>query len=149
MITFASKLALGILAAALAHGTVAQARATQAAAPSWLLKPAINPLPNWYEVRGGTWRVPRDVVEDMAARIDGEMGSRRGALHEYTIQYQGTSSGAARAIRLMGACAARTGDERQLSERFHVVFDGGRCYFDATYDAQEKRFTHFAYHGPR
>jgi hypothetical protein len=30
---------------------------------------------------------------------------------------------------------------------FHVVFDGGNCFFDAAYDPSQHRFTEFAFHG--
>ena len=86
----------------------------------------------------------------MAARIEGEVGSPvRARLHEYTIQYQGVSSGGARAVRLMGACNTNGASERSLSEAFHQVFDGGKCYFDAAYDPEEKRFTSLRFNGLR
>jgi hypothetical protein len=86
----------------------------------------------------------------MAARIETEVGSSvRSRLHGYIIQYQGISSDGTRSVRLMGACDTHGTSERNLSEAFHAVFDGGKCYFDAAYDLDEKRFTSLRYHGLR
>lgn len=135
---------------ALASASTGQAQTMELARPSWLLKPAINPLPNWYEVRGGAWRVPADVVDDMAARIKAEVGSSENPrLDSYVIQYQGKLAGSVRSVRLMGACQTHVKSDREFSEQFHIVFDGGRCYFDATYDPGGKRLTSFAYHARR
>lgn len=135
---------------ALVCAAAGHAQTLDNAFPSWALKPAINPVPRWYEVRGGAWRVPADVVEEMATRIEIEVGSSvRSRLDEYVIQYQGISSDGTRSVRLMGACDTHGTSERYLSEAFHVVFDGGKCYFDAAYDPDEKRFTSLRYHGLR
>ena len=148
MSTFKKHLAIGISMAAFACSSTGHAQTLNSANPSWLLKPAISPLPNWYEVRGGTWRVSVDVVKQMASLVKAEVGSSvRARLDTYIIQYQGESSGNARSIRLMGACDVHGTSERALSERFYNVFDGGKCFFDATYDPEEKRFTSLTYHG--
>jgi hypothetical protein len=131
----------------LAYASAGHAQILENAVPSWASKPAISPVPHWYEVRGGAWRVPADVVEEMAARIGAEVGLSDGArLDGYTIQYQGISSEGARSIRLMGACNTHGTSERYLSEAFYVVFDGGKCFFDAAYDPEEKRFTSLRFH---
>ena len=129
----------------LAYGSPGHAQRLENPGPSWLPEPAINPLPNWYEVRGGAWPVPAAVVEEMAAGLKVEAGSSR--LDKYIVQYQGEASGNVRSIRLMGACDTQGAKEWEFSERFHVVFDGGKCYFDATYDPEEKRITYLTYHG--
>ena len=149
MSTFKCSLLGAISMVALACASAGHAQTLENAFP-WALKPAINPVPHWYEVRGGAWRVPADVVEEMAARIEAEAGSSvRARLHGYTIQYQGVSSDSARSVRLMGACDTHGVSERYLSEAFYQVFDGGKCFFDAAYDPEEKRFTSLKYHGPR
>jgi hypothetical protein len=84
----------------------------------------------------------------MASRIKAEVdASLRNRLDTYVIQYRGESSDGARSIRLMGACNIDGTSERALSESFHIVFDGGKCFFDATFDPEEKRFTSLTYHG--
>ncbi|WEF35240.1 hypothetical protein [Pseudoduganella chitinolytica] len=140
-------LVLAVSLVTLAFGSAGQAQTMEPARPSWLLKPAINPLPNWYEVRGGAWRVPADVVEEMASHIKAEAGSSVSPrLDTYLIQYQGESAGSVRSVRLMGACRTDVRSDREFSERFYIVFDGGKCFFDATYDPEEKRFTSLKYH---
>lgn len=115
--------------------------------PAWMFKPAINPLPHWYEVRGGAWRVPAAVVEEMAKRIKTEGGAF--VRDTYIIQYQGVSAGGAESVRLKGACSLNATNERELSERFHQVLGGGKCYFDAAYDPAAKRFTSLTFNSPR
>ena len=133
---------------ALACGSAAQAEPLGDANPAWLPKPAISPVPHWYEVRGGAWRVPAGVVEEMASGMKEEVDSSvRTRLDTYVIQYQGVSTDGVRSVRLMGACDAHGTSERELSERFHIVFDGGKCFFDASYDPGKKRFTSLTYHG--
>lgn len=82
----------------------------------------------------------------MASRIKGELGSAHPGPNKYLIQYQGESSGDSASIRLSGACNTHAINERELSENFFIVNDGGKCFFDATYDLKEKRFSYFAYH---
>lgn len=146
--TFKTNILVFIAMTAVACASSSHAQTSENATPSWLSKPAINPLPHWFEVRGGAWRVPAADVEEMASRIKAEVdASLRARLDTYIIQYQGESSGGAKLIRLMGACDIHGTSERDLSERFHIVFDGGKCFFDATYDPEEKRFTSLTYHG--
>jgi hypothetical protein len=148
MPTFISHLNTMLLAAVLAPGLAAHGQTLEGASPAWLSKPAINPVPHWYEVRGGAWRVPAEMVADMAAGIQAEAGAAvRARLDTYTIQYQGESAGNARTVRLMGACDTPGMQERALSDRFLVVDDGGKCFFDATYDPVQKRFMSLDYHG--
>jgi hypothetical protein len=146
MFTVKPNVAVSILTIALTYCTSVYAQTSRAADPEWALKPAISLLPNWYEVRGGTWRVSKDIVEDMASRIKGELGSAYAEPNRYVIQYRGGSSGDSRSIRLSGACDTQGTNEREFSEKFFIVYDGGKCFFDATYDLKEKRFSYFAYH---
>ena len=148
MRTFKTNILAFIAMTALACAGSSHAQTVENTSPSWLSKPAISPLPNWFEVRGGAWRVPAAEVEEMASRMKAEVdASLRPRLDTYIIQYQGELSDGARSVRLMGACDIHGTSERALSERFHVVFDGGKCFFDATYDPEEKRFTSWTYHG--
>lgn len=146
---FASKpnVVVSTLIVSLAYCISALAQTSQIASPSWVLKPAINSLPNWYEVRGGAWRVPKNMVEEMDLRIRDEMGSAPVEFNKYVIQYQGESSGASHSIRLSGACDTLGKNEREFSEKFHTVYDGGKCFFDAMYEPEKKQFSYFAYHG--
>jgi hypothetical protein len=146
MFTFKPNVVIGTLTVAFAYCTSAFAQTLQNADPSWVLKPAISPLPNWYEVRGGAWRVPKEIVEEMFSLIRAEMGFASAEFNKYVIQYQGESSGTSHLIRLSGACDTHGINEREFSERFHIVYDGGKCFFDATYDLKEKRFSYFAFH---
>jgi len=148
MSIFKCNLLVTISMVVLACGSSGHAQTLENPSPTWLLKSAINPLPNWYEVRGGAWRVSEDVVEEMASRIEAEVDSSvRPRLDTYIIQYQGELSGSARSIRLMGACNIGRAGELDFSARFYIVSDGGECFFDAIYDPKGKRFTSLTYHG--
>ena len=139
-------LVLSIAVLACAPVALGQTRAGQT--PAWQSDPAIDPLPDWYEVRGGAWRVPAGTVAHMAAALDTEVAaSSRARRDSYTMQYQGESSGAARSIRVMGGCDIVGIDKRTLSDHFRIVADGGTCFFDAIYDPDAKRFTSLRYHG--
>lgn len=146
MFTVKPNVAISILTIALTYCTSVYAQTSRAVDPEWVLKPAISLLPNWYEVRGGAWRVSKDIVEDMASRIKGELGYAYAEPKRYVIQYRGESSGDSQSIRLSGACDTQGTNEREFSEKFFIVYDGGKCFFDATYDLKEKRFSYFAYH---
>ena len=106
----------------------------------------------WIEVEGGAWVVPPAVAAGMAAGLEAEadrhwgMGRRR-PLGEYTIQYQGQRKDGQRSIRLGGACSSQGVKADELKKRFRLVFDGGTCFFDATYDPEAGRFLDFAFHG--
>ena len=107
---------------------------------------------HWIEVEGGAWVVPPAVVAGMAAGLQAEadrhwgMGRRR-PLGDYTIQYQGQRKDGQRSIRLGGACSLQGVKAEELRKRFQVVFDGGTCFFDASYDPEAGRFLDFAFHG--
>ncbi len=100
----------------------------------------------------GAWEVPRAIVADMAAGLQAEadhhwsMGKRR-PLGDYTIQYQGQRKDGRRSIRLGGACSSQGVKAEELKKRSRLVFDGGTCFFDATYDPEAGRFLDFAFHG--
>ena len=116
---------------------------------------ADEPAPDsarWIEVEGGAWVVPPAVLAAMAAGLQAEadrhwgMGRRR-PLGDYTIQYQGQRKDGQRSIRLGGACSSQGVKADELKKRFRLVFDGGTCFFEATYDPEVGRFLDFAFHG--
>jgi hypothetical protein len=108
---------------------------------------------NWHEVRGGAWPVPAEVVAEMAGAIEAEAGRHRRPetvrpMNGYIMQYQGQTNDGKRSIQVSGACRMPPGTTADdLSARFHIVFDGGNCYFDATYDPSRHGFTQFSFHG--
>ncbi|MGZ5183059.1 MAG: hypothetical protein ACXWC2_21485 [Ramlibacter sp.] len=107
---------------------------------------------NWLEVEGGAWTVPAQVRTAMVAALELEAGrhwgtGRRRSLDRYTVQYQGESRDGVRTVRLAGACETTGWTQERLKTAFLRVFDGGTCYFDATWDPVQGRFTGFAFHG--
>jgi hypothetical protein len=53
-----------------------------------------------------------------------------------------------RSVRLAGASSILPGvTPNDLRARFYQVFDGGNCFFDASHDPSEHRFTAFSFHG--
>jgi hypothetical protein len=115
--------------------------------------PPVNPLPNWYEVRGGEWEVPVEVLAEIAILTGRQLGPGRSIMsspaYGYTMQYQGRLHGNDRTVKLMGACQVNGWTPAMLSHRFMVVSDGGKCYFSATYDIETKDFAYFAYNAVR
>jgi len=109
-------------------------------------------LVRWVEVDGGVWTVPPAVLAGMAAGLQAEadrhwgMGRRR-PLGDYTIQYQGQRKDGLRSVRLGGACTSAGVEVEELKKRFRLVFDGGTCFFEATYDPEQGRFLEFSFHG--
>lgn len=109
---------------------------------------------NWVEVSGGNWQPDSALLVEIANAVRSEVvhappsGTMRNA-DDYTVQYQGQLQGERRLVRLAGACETHGRTPSQLKEAFVVIFDGGNCYFDATYDPGLRRFTAFAYHGVR
>lgn len=113
--------------------------------------PPINPLPHWYEVRGGSWRVPLSTVQELHALIQGEIARNKyfnpeGTTPRYAIQFRGETLEGAQVVRLSGACNGLVGSAWWLSERFHQVADGGKCYFEADFRPGDRRFR-VSYHG--
>jgi hypothetical protein len=115
-------------------------------------------LPTWFEVRGGAWQVPPELVREMAQRL--QEGSAHADLHkmamyrrplvqlsDYTVQYRGELSGGTRLVQVLGDCHGHNSSDEMLTEAFHVIMDGGTCIFDATYSPKENRFTSFEFHG--
>ena len=112
--------------------------------------PPINPLPNWYEVRGARWEVPVDVLVEIAMRTERELGTGRSIISNgYTMQYQGQLQHEDRTVKLMGACRRDGWTPAMLSHQFLEMLGGGECYFNATYDMKSKDFTHFSYNASR
>ncbi len=113
--------------------------------------PPINPIPNWYEVRGGTWRVPLATVQDLRVLIEAEISRNKdfdleGTAPKYAIQFRGETVDGREVVRLFGACNGLGKSDWKLSEHFIQVFDGGRCYFEADYRRDDKQFR-FRYNG--
>lgn len=113
--------------------------------------PPINPVPHWYEVRGGSWRVPPGTLGELRSLIDKEIGRNKhffpaGTAPRYAIQFRGETLEGRQLVRLVGACDALGKSEWRLSQQFIQVSDGGKCYFEADYRPDDKRLR-FSYHG--
>lgn len=114
--------------------------------------PSINPVPNWFEVRGGAWQLPLETVHHMVSLVDARLDSNksfRGKTRaaRYAIQFRGEAREERRIVRLAGTCSVDYTPARQLLVEFLIVKDGGECNFDAEYDPVEKRLSYFRYHG--
>jgi hypothetical protein len=113
--------------------------------------PPINPLPHWYEVRGGSWRVPLSTVQELRTLIEGEIARNKyfypeGTAPGYAIQFRGETLEGAQVVRLAGACNGLGKWAWRLSEQFNRVEDGGKCYFEADFRLEDRRLR-FGYHG--
>lgn len=104
----------------------------------------VEAAPGWYGVRGGAWEADADTVDAMRAGI-GQQSSV--VLDKYVVQYQGVIEDGKRVVRVAGACHADGNSIDTLTRGFRNIADGGKCFFDATYDPEGKRFTWFAFHG--
>ncbi|MFK3736603.1 hypothetical protein [Massilia sp. TN1-12] len=125
-----------------------RAQAQDGAGPAWTPPAAPILLKRWFEVRGGAWQVPDAMLSEIAAEMRKEAGATVAPkLHTYIVQYQGMLTNGVRVIRVAGACETLGMDETRLSQAFLNVRDGGKCFFDATYDPDQRRFTAFHYHG--
>lgn len=139
--------------AILCMATIAAGSASVAAQQADIAPPAAAAAPaaagpHWIEVRGGQWPVPAPLLADMAGKLQGAGSpSRRVDLSRYTIQYQGLNGDDGRHVRLSGMCDRASVGQRDLAAQFVVVLDGGKCYFDATYDPERSSFTAFKFHG--
>lgn len=131
--------------------------ATVAAGPASIAAERADPVPpaavadagpDWIEVRGGQWSIPAVLLADMADKLQGAGSpSARVDFSTYTIQYQGLDGDDGRHVHLFGMCDRASVGQRDLAAEFLVVFDGGKCYFDATYDPERGSFTAFKFHG--
>lgn len=111
---------------------------------------AVGPMPHWYEVGGGAWQVPPEILQQIAARLKARLDaneyySKPGA--DYAIQFRGEFAGARRIVRLFGTCTSEYIPPSMLSDDFIVIRDGGECNFDAEYDAAEQAISTFKYYG--
>nr|WP_314547186.1 hypothetical protein [uncultured Massilia sp.] len=148
MVARARRPFIAIAALLLACLASVPAQAQDGAGPAWTPTTAPILLKRWFEVRGGAWQVPDAMLGEMAAEMRKEAGAKVAAkLHTYIVQYQGKLEDGVRVIRVAGACETLGMDEARLSQAFLNVRDGGKCYFDATYDPEQRRFTEFRYHG--
>ena len=106
---------------------------------------------NWYQVRDGKWEVPAAVVTDIYPLLQAS-ADKAPPLHvlrpmsDFTVQYQGVViDNNVRLVRLNGACAAMGRSPQALRDSWLIVFDGGTCYFQATYDPATKRIVSFQF----
>lgn len=109
-------------------------------------------MPNWHEVEGGAWQVPPGMLADAAARVNEAASTwqRRGPrprdVGDYEVQYQGVTKDGVRVLRMMGACHASP-VPATLATRWHIVLDGGNCYYSAAYDPASKSIIYFSFNG--
>lgn len=118
---------------------------------SALYIPPISPIPHWYEVRGGSWRVPLETLQELVKLVVAEVGRNPNfnpeePTSDYVVQFRGEQRDGRRLVRLAGSCRGFAGNGWMLSERFNDVADGGKCYFEADYDPADRQFR-FSYHG--
>jgi len=142
------------LALPLSHPVLAQAfppgfvhpRPTPEPAPyTGPLRPG-EAVPGWYAVRDTEWEVTPDIVEHVQALID-EQAKR--PLDNFRIQYRGLIQHRHRIVFISGYCRSFDMSVQDLIEDRRVVMDGGTCFFNGWYDADEQRFEAFHFHGQR
>ena len=146
-VLFAATVAAGSVSAS---ASMAAERADIDPPPAVAAAAAAAAGPDWIEVRGGQWPVPAALIADMAGKLQGAGSpSTRVDFSKYTIQYQGLNGDNGRHVRLFGMCDRAAIGQRDLSASFGVIFGGGKCYFEATYDPARGSFTAFEFHSPR
>ncbi len=104
-----------------------------------------EPESRWIKIEGGSWEPSAKIVARLRERIESVVGAQAKAegrkLQEwtrYTFQYQGQERRGRRFVFVNAFC---TGDERQqLDKQMVRVLDGGTCFFNLKYDAEENRF---------
>jgi hypothetical protein len=107
---------------------------------------------NWYEVRGGNWQLQNDLLADIFAGFPAEAARHAypaiaRPLADYTVQYRGQMKEGRRVVSLSGVCSVLGKSADELRAEFLIVFDGGNCFFHATYDLSLRRFTEFSFNG--
>jgi GMP synthase-like glutamine amidotransferase len=65
----------------------------------------------------------------------------------YTIQFKALGAPGRRVVELRGACKVHGTSRAELQKDFLIVFDGGECYFDAIWDATQRKFKHLRFNG--
>ena len=120
-----------------------------------------SPDDRWRQVRGGDWWVDPQMVATMRVQLpaaaDGSLTGRVGAptihqeglapVSQYFVQIQGRLQDGKRIVEVLGACGLHPGAEEHRDWEMMLVFDGGPCFFDATFDAETRRFTRFSFNG--
>jgi hypothetical protein len=98
----------------------------------------------WIKIEGGSWDPSAKIVIRLKERIESVVGAQAKAegrkLQEWTsyaFQYQGQERRGRRFVFVNAFCSS---GERQLSKQMVLVLDGGTCFFNLKYDAEENRF---------
>lgn len=119
---------------------------------AWAVPATAQDLPNWYEVAGGQWQVPQQMVAQAASHVQEAADHARWSgtvlpqVGTYRVQYQGAIKDGKKLVRMMGACRTDPG-EGDPTARWLVVYDGGKCYYRAEYDPASNTFVYFAFNG--
>src|SRR5882672_837837 len=109
-------------------------------------------LPEWYEVKGGTWVVDDATVTAMKQDIQSAVRALAGSRSErfppwtdYTFQYQGQGSEASTYVLVNAFC--NSWGLKDLTASFVMVKDGGECYFKVRYDPRTHKFLNLLVNG--
>lgn len=109
-------------------------------------------LHRWNEVEGGIWSPSHFLVVLMDSQIDAlilatatKENKTTPPLDRYTFQYQGQQTGAQKIIKIHAYCHAP--QDFNPRHHWHVVADGGSCFFEALFDASSHSFSQFRFHG--
>lgn len=114
---------------------------------------AAIPSSNWIQVQGSTWRVSPAELAQMASQLPAAALSANGGkktekdVLTYTIQFKALGSPGRRVVEVRGACQVHGTTHGELQKDFLVVIDGGQCYFNAVWDATQRKFKHLRFNG--
>lgn len=114
---------------------------------------AASPGSHWIQVQGGTWAVPTADVAQMASQLPAASLKAKGGkktekeVSTYTVQFKGLGAPGRRVVELRGACKVHGTTRAELQKDFLFVLDGGECYFDAIWDATQRKFKHLRFNG--
>lgn len=106
---------------------------------------------SWVAVPGGSWSPAPEQIADVRAqlapyvkKVAAERKLKLPEWSSYSFQYQGKSESAAKVIFVNAFCIA---PPPYTATQLVVVFDGGPCFFQATYDPNGKRFLQVIFNG--
>lgn len=111
-----------------------------------------QPVTLWYEVSGGSWRVPARMVAEMRSQIS--EGAREAvaasaekeirSLKNDTVQYQGFNAEVTKKkfVEISGMCETAA-SPAALRKNWIVNDEETNCFYGALYDPARKKFVAF------
>ena len=116
----------------------------------------------WRQVRGGDWWIDLQTMGQMRAQLpaatDDTLSGRFGMapdrrqivvpIAQYFVQAKGHLEGGKHFVDLIGTCVNNPGTEHLRNWQLLLVLDGGPCFFNAEFDADNQRFISFMFNGP-